>query len=144
MRVLKYHFTANCVCKVEYSNCNFFLIDLFAQFVASLRLYQLEFVEDAEDVIFPVEGVATIPLGGSPPRHFAFNCISTTSNGDSIVWFRTDGTQLTMQKLISKGVQLDFENAVSSDLTVYNCYEGVTATSVAINITDSKWNEQVE
>ena len=124
---------------------HFSFLDLFAQFVASLELYQLELVDGAMDVMFPVEGIATIPIGGSPPRHFAFNCISTTSNGNTITWFRADGTQLTMtQKVIANGVQLDFENAISSDLTVYYCYDASCGRLITINVTNSKWNEHTQ
>ena len=82
-----------------------------------------------------------MPIGGSPPKHFAFNCISTTTNGATVSWSRADGTAHTLtQKIITSGVELDFENAQSSDLTVYICYEGATEESVAINVTDGKCN----
>ena len=48
------------------------------------------------------------------------------------------------QRIIANGVQLDFENAVNSDLTVYNCYEAHTKELVTINVTDGKWNEHTQ
>ena len=119
---------------------HFYFLDLFAQFAASLEIYQLEFVDGTVDSMLPVEGVATVPIGGSPPRHFAFNCISTTGNGDTISWSRVDEMHPGTQNKIAGGVQLDFENAEETDLTVYRCYDSSTEESILINITKSKWN----
>ena len=113
-----------------------------AQFVASLELYQVEFVDDGMNRIIPVEGVASAPIGGSPPRHFAFNCISTT-NEQSLSWARQDGITLTLsQSHIVNGAQLKFENAVSSDLTVYVCYNADTEKFVTLNVTNGKWKQR--
>ena len=110
-----------------------------AQFIASLELYQVEIVDDGMNRIIPVEGVASVPIGGSPPRHFAFNCIST-ANRRSLSWARQDGLPLPFtQSSIANGVQLNFENAVSSDLTVYACYNAHTSKFVTINVTNGKW-----
>ena len=118
-----------------------FVVAFVAQFVASIELYQVEFIEDGMNSIFPVEGVASVPTGGSPPIHYAFNCISTTNNGGGLAWSRKDGIPLTMtQNGIANGVQLNFENAASSDLTVYTCYNGTNGESVIINVTDGKEN----
>ena len=98
----------------------FFIAAFVAQFVASLELYQVEFVEDGMNSIFLIEGVASVPIGGSQPRHFAFNCISMTNNAEGSSWSRKDGIPLAKtQNIIVNGVQLDLENAASSDLTVY-------------------------
>ena len=123
------------------SNCAYPFCFFLPQFVASIELYQVEFVEDGMNSIFPVEGVASIPIGGSPPRHFAFNCISTTDNGKGLTWARQDKIPLTMtQNGIANGVQLNFENAASSDLTVYICSNSATEESVSLNVTDGKGN----
>ena len=101
----------------------------------------MEFIEDGMNDIFPVEGVASVPIGGSPPRHFAFNCISTSNNGRNLSWSRQDGIPLTKtQNMFGNGVQLDFEIAVSSDLTVYICYDATTKKFVTLNVTNGKWN----
>ena len=108
--------------------------------IAPLELYQVEFAHNTS-VTFPVEGVASVTIGGSPPRHFAFNCVSTSSDGTSISWSRADGTSLTMTQIaIANGVQLGFEDPVSSDLVVYACYNAATGEFVTINVTDGKEN----
>ena len=114
---------------------------LFAQFAsASLQLYQLEFIDGGVEVMFSVEGVATIIIGGSPPRHFALNCVLTSTSGSEISWSRSDGGTLPfIQHLIPNGVQLDLQNAGPSDLVVYRCQEG--NEFVTINVTISKWND---
>ena len=110
----------------------------FINLLASLMLYQQK-LDDITEVVFPVEGLATIPIGGLFAAHYALNCISSNTSGSSIVWSRADGATLNLtQRLIPNGVQLDFENIVSYDLTVYICLEATTSELVRINVTDGK------
>ena len=105
----------------------------------------MEILEDRSNTVFPVERLATITIGGSPPRHFAINCISTSNDGSTILWSRDDGTSLHLtQKYIVNGVQLDLANAKSSDLTVYRCTESNTMEIVTINVTNGKWNRYTQ
>ena len=114
------------------------ILDFIA--IAPLELYQVEFVDNTS-VTFPVEQVASVTIGGSPPRHFAFNCISTSSDGTSISWARADGSSLTRtQILIANGIQLDFENPASSDLAEYACFNATAGESATLIVTDGKGN----
>ena len=112
---------------------------LFVQVVASLNLYAVEFVDGAVNDVFSVEGVITIPIGGSSPIHYAINCMSSPSASANISWSRADRNLLTVPQIVlsDEATQLDLQNAGPSDLAVYICYDGIYQDLVTINVTDS-------
>ena len=102
-------------------------------YVASLMISQVEFFEDENDIEFPVEGLATIVIGGTPPRQFGFNCRSMIENGTTVTWRRQDNQALLNPiSRIDGGMQLDLTNAGQNEITTYVCTDGVMQLDITL------------
>ena len=95
--------------------------------------------------VFPVVGIATVELGGTPasrPTYF-FECITNLNNGSGVRWTRMTTQNRFEEEDIpdgSPGKRLSAGGIDYPDLDIYTCSDQYSDDVISINITACKYD----
>ena len=109
---------------------------IFLSIANSISLTQTRVTSDFMSTSWPVEGVATIEIGGGTVIGYNMDCTTSANDGHQLSWSRVSSASNPFQvNRIANGSQLALQNIQYSDLGEYQCADGANGDVAVLNIT---------
>ena len=112
----------------------------------SIELSRLVFSDNNPGLLtFPVEGLATVQIGGTAPPSYYLDCLTTADTKDNLRWSRGSGQLImadqTEDSTVGTGLRLGLNTVDHTELDVYMCTDISTGDMVQVNVTDGEYNK---
>ena len=108
---------------------------IFLSIANSISLTQTRILSDFTSESWPVEGVATVEIGGETVIGYNMDCTTSANDGQQLSWSRVSASNPFEVNRIANGSQLALQDIQYSDLGEYQCVDGANGDVTVLNIT---------